>query len=173
MKALIASDIHGNLEYMQKLDKICEKEKFDKIILLGDLLHNYYYYNQAEENGVASLLNKRANITISVVGNCDRDYEIDKLLFPVVNEIDKIDLDEHSFFITHGHLNYKYRYLLDDNYAFVGHTHIYDLSDKHINPGSVGLPRNHNESTCLIYNNHILSIISLDTGEILAKKCLK
>ena len=27
MKALIISDIHGNLEYARKIDKICEKEK--------------------------------------------------------------------------------------------------------------------------------------------------
>ena len=42
MKVLIASDIHGIVKKAEKLDELCEKEHFDKIIFLGDLLHNYY-----------------------------------------------------------------------------------------------------------------------------------
>ena len=172
MKALIASDIHGNLEYMQKLDKICDKENFDKIILLGDLLHNYYYYDPKEEREVAVLLNKRAKITTSVIGNCDRDYEIAKLQFPIIYEIDKIDLDQHSFYLTHGHLNHKYSYLIANKPTFMGHTHVYNMDGNHINPGSVGLPRINKEHTCIIYNDNILNLIDIDTQKILQKKTL-
>ena len=172
MKVIIASDIHGNLEYTRKLDELINKERVDKIILLGDLLHNYYYYDPLEEKEVANILNKYAKIIVAVKGNCDRDYEIDKLLFGMDNEIDKIDLDSHSFFITHGHLNYKYDYYLDTNYTFLGHTHIYNLEGKHINPGSVGLPRNNKEHTCIIYENGILKLIDLDSFKEIASRVL-
>lgn len=173
MKVLIASDIHGNLEYTKKLDELCDKENFDKIILLGDLIHNYYYYDPEEEKEVATILNKRANITTSIIGNCDREYEIEKLNFPVAFEIDKIDLDNHSFFLTHGHLYSKYADLIEDKYTFVGHSHVYNMEGKHLNPGSVGFPRNHKEHTCFIYNDHILTLIDIDTHKILQKRELK
>ena len=43
MKYIIASDIHGNLEYMEKLDKFIsfEQDDLDGLILLGDLLNNW------------------------------------------------------------------------------------------------------------------------------------
>ena len=173
MKVIIASDIHGNLEYTKKLEELCNKERIDKLILLGDLLHNYMYYDPEEEKEVANILNKFTKIIIAVRGNCDRDYETLKLSFNLDNEIDKIDLDTHSFFITHGHLDYKYDYYLDDNYAFVGHTHIYNLEGKHINPGSVGLPRNHKEHTCIIYENDKLKLVDLDNFREIASRLLK
>ena len=61
MKVIIASDIHGNLEYTRKLEQLIEKENPDKLILLGDL---YYHgprnnlpnkYNPMEVN---EILNK-------------------------------------------------------------------------------------------------------------------
>ena len=40
MKYLVISDIHGSGYYANKINEIYEKEKPDKIILLGDL---YYH----------------------------------------------------------------------------------------------------------------------------------
>ena len=40
MKYLVASDIHGSSYYANKIKEIFNKEKADKIILLGDL---YYH----------------------------------------------------------------------------------------------------------------------------------
>lgn len=173
MKVLIVSDIHGNLEYAKKLDEVCEKSNFTKIIILGDLLHNYYYYDKEEERKVIDILNKRAKITTAVVGNCDREYEVDKLNFAVVNEIDKIDLDDNSFFITHGHLNYKYASLLENHPAFFGHTHVYNLEGIHLNPGSISYPRQNKEHTYIVYEDNNLSLIDIDTGKILHNKSLK
>ena len=60
MKLLIISDIHGSSYYAKKIEEINEKEKPDKIVLLGDL---YYHgprndltqeYNPME---VAKILN--------------------------------------------------------------------------------------------------------------------
>lgn len=173
MKSLIISDIHGNLEYTRKIDKICEKENFDKIIILGDFLYNYYYYDEDEEKEIIAILNKRAKITTAVIGNCDRHYELERFNFLVENEIDKIDLDDNSFFITHGHLNNKYAYLIADNYSFQGHTHVYNLDGKHLNPGSVGFPRVNKEHTYIKYEDNNLYLIDIDTGKIIQNKKLK
>ena len=40
MKLLFASDIHGSLFFLNKLVEAIDKEKPDKIILLGDLLYH-------------------------------------------------------------------------------------------------------------------------------------
>ena len=40
MKLLIASDIHGSLFYLNKLIKVYNDEKPDKLVLLGDLLYH-------------------------------------------------------------------------------------------------------------------------------------
>ena len=48
MKYLVISDIHGSGYYANKINEIYEKEKPDKIILLGDLYYhgprNIYEY---------------------------------------------------------------------------------------------------------------------------------
>jgi len=170
MKALIASDIHGNLEYTEKLDKLLEKEQVDKIILLGDLLTNYYFYDQEEISRVIKILNKRAGITISVLGNCDKLEDQNKLNFNITKEYQEIELDNIKFYISHGHLNNKYNYLFKDNYLLSGHTHIYNLDGTNINPGSVGYPRKYIEHTCIIYNNHKLYLINLDNYHIIKKR---
>ncbi len=170
MKVLIASDIHGNLEYTKKLDKLCEIEKFDKILLLGDLLNNYYTSESEDINEIVNILNKRAPITIGVRGNCDSEYDLDRLLFPSSNEIDEIVLDNTKFYLTHGHKNYKYDFLLDDHFCFLGHTHQYNLKGLHINPGSVGKPRMNGEHSCIIYNNKELLLINLDDFTVIEQR---
>ena len=45
MKLLIISDIHGSSYYAKKLEEIYNKEKPDKLIVLGDL----YYHGPINE----------------------------------------------------------------------------------------------------------------------------
>ena len=40
MKYLIASDIHGSAYYCEKMLEALEKEKADRLVLLGDLLYH-------------------------------------------------------------------------------------------------------------------------------------
>ena len=40
MKLLIASDIHGSAYYAEKVVESFEKEKADKLLLLGDILYH-------------------------------------------------------------------------------------------------------------------------------------
>lgn len=81
MKVLVVSDIHGSSYYASKIPEIFEKEKADKIILLGDL---YYHgprnpltkeYNPMK---VAETLNSLKQYIEAVKGNCDA--EVDEMI---------------------------------------------------------------------------------------------
>lgn len=173
MKALIASDIHGNLEYTKKLDKLCDIENFDKIILLGDLLNNYYGSDSEEVNEIINILNKRMDKTIGVRGNCDSEWDIKRLLFPCSEEITFVELDGTKYYIEHGNKIEKYEYLTNGNYYFYGHTHIYNLEGMGLNPGSVGNPRRGLCHSVFIYNNGEILLIDLDNFTIIGQKSLK
>ena len=170
MKLIIASDIHGNLEYTEKLYDYCFKIDPDKIILLGDLLSNYYRNNPFEVEEITKLMNRWAAITIAVSGNTDREDDIARLNFPVHDFYEEIDIDGIKFYLTHGH---KYSRLFDDNYCLTGHTHRYNLEGKYLNPGSVGLPRGNKEHTCLLYENHQFKLINLENFTVIAVKDMK
>ena len=173
MKVIIASDLHGNYEYTQKLYELCEREDPEKIILLGDLLNNYYYSDYYEIDEIVKMMNRWSAITIAVKGNTDRVDDIAKLNFQVCPTYEEIDLDGIKFYISHGHLNDKYSYLFDNNYCLFGHTHRYNLEGKQLNPGSVGLPRMNKEHTCFLYENYTFNLINLDNFKIIAKKTIK
>ena len=172
MKVVIASDIHGNLEYSEKLYEFCEKKDPDKIILLGDLLNNYYASDYFVEEEIVKLMNRWSAITIAIKGNTDRVDDIRKLNFSVNPLYEEIELDGIHFYLTHGHLNDKYDYLFANEYCLMGHTHRYNLEGKHLNPGSVGIPRGHKEHTCLYYENYEFFLINLDDYSIIGKKSL-
>ncbi len=173
MKIVIASDIHGNLEYTKKLYQFCEEKDPDQIILLGDYLNNYYVDDYFAVEEIVTLMNRWSARTIGVRGNTDRYDDLEKLAFPVSELYTEIDIDGIHFYLTHGHLNDKYSYLFDDNYCLYGHTHRYNLEGKHLNPGSVGLPRGTKEHTCLFYENGVFKLINLENFTIIVEKKLK
>ncbi len=171
MKYIIASDIHGVYEYMEKLDQFInyEQDNLDGIILLGDLLNNYRYYDPEEVEETIELLNKHFKLITCVRGNGDSSYDQERLLFDCLTNYKTIELDGIKFHLTHGHL-FEYDSKIKDDYAFVGHTHVYNLEGKQINPGSVGLPRHGTEHTCLLYDNKKLYLINLDDYQIITEK---
>ena len=74
----------------------------------------------------------------------------------------KIEIDGTLFYLTHGHLINKYEELFNENYIISGHTHVYNLEGKNLNPGSVGIPKVNQEHTCLLYENKTFKLINLD-----------
>ena len=170
MKALIASDIHGDIKYLNKLEEIITKEKIDKIILLGDLLK--YNFNENKDE-IIKKLNKYKDKIIAVRGNCDSKLNDGLYEFDINNDIKEIYLDENKLIITHGHLNSWFLDIIKDNKVFQGHTHVHNLEGQYINPGSVGLPRENKEHTCIIYLNDELKLIDLDSFETIKIKKLK
>ena len=173
MKVIIASDIHGNLEYTRKLEQLIEKENPDKLILLGDL----YYHgprnklpDEYNPMAVNEILNKYTDIIIAVRGNCDA--EVDDMIskFDITKDYEEITLDGIKFYITHGHLLDKLDNIIKDSYVFYGHTHVYDITSKRINPGSVGIPKTNKEHTVIVYENKALELIDLDNFKVLSSK---
>ena len=166
MKLIIASDIHGSLKYTKKLEELIQKENPDSIILLGDLLYHGARNALPEEYStmeVANILNKYSDKIIAVRGNCDSEVDDMVTEFHIMSDYKVVDIDGVTVYITHGHLINKYENLFRDEYLISGHTHVYNLNGKHLNPGSVGIPKVHNEHTCILYKNKIFYLIDLET----------
>ena len=68
MKFLIASDIHGEILYLKRLEELISKEKPNTIIILGDSLK---YNFDENKNEVIDALNKYKDKIVAVRGNCD------------------------------------------------------------------------------------------------------
>ena len=70
MKILIASDIHGSAHYCEKLLKALDRERIQRVILLGDILYHGPRNDLPEEydpKQVFSLLNMKRDMA-----NCSR-----------------------------------------------------------------------------------------------------
>ncbi|MBE5762667.1 MAG: phosphodiesterase [Clostridiales bacterium] len=176
MKLFIASDIHGSKYYAQKLVERFEKEKADKLILLGDI---YYHgprnplpkdYAPME---VANLLNPMADKLIVIQGNCDS--EVDQMIskFHFVKE-SMILLDGKKIMLTHGHILNKDN-LEKGAYDVLayGHFHINMMEKKDgvliINPGSVSLPKENSISGYITIENNIVKQFDIE-GNIIQQE---
>ncbi len=170
MKLIIASDIHGSLKYTKKLEELIIKENPDNIILLGDLLYHGARNALPEEYStieVANILNKYSNKIIAVRGNCDSEVDDMVTNFHIMSDYKRIDIDGTTIYLTHGHLVNQYEHLFQNNYLIYGHTHIYNLDGKHLNPGSVGIPKVNKEHTCILYEEKKFKLINLDNFNII------
>ncbi len=165
MKLIIASDIHGSLKYTKKLEELIISKNPDNIILLGDLLYHGARNDLPEEYStmeVSNILNKYSNKIIAVRGNCDSEVDDMVTDFHIMSDYKSIDIDGILAYITHGHLINKYNHLFENNYLISGHTHVYNLEGKHLNPGSVGIPKINKEHTCILYEDKTFKLINLD-----------
>lgn len=164
MKTIVASDIHNNLEYTKKLIELIESKNPENIILLGDI------FNGINDIEILKMLNKYSDKILSVYGNCDMyldNIAISDIKFNRDNWILKVTIDGIKYFITHKPDDIT---LGDCDYAFYGHTHLYDIDSIYINPGSVGSPRNLREHTCIYMEDSNIELINLDNFEILRSK---
>lgn len=170
MKCMIVSDIHGAYDDLKKVIDIFEDEKMDKLLLLGDLLYHGprnrlpVGYNPKE---VAILLNQYKDKIIAVRGNCDAEVDQMVLEFPMRADYSEIYIDNHRFFMTHGHLYDKEHMpmLNKGDVLMYGHFHVPILEIKEgiviFNPSSIALPKEGVKSYG-IYENHILSLYTME-----------
>lgn len=170
MKLIIASDIHGSLKYTKKLEELIKNTNPDNIILLGDLLYHGARNDLPEEYftiEVTNILNKYADKIIAVRGNCDSEVDDMVTNFSIMEDYKELNVDGVKVYLTHGHLINKYAQIFAENYLLSGHTHVYNLEGKHLNPGSVGIPKINKEHTCLLYENKTFKLIDLENFNIL------
>ena len=150
MKWMIASDIHGSAHYCRQLLAALERERADRLLLLGDLLYHGprndlpQGYDPKE---VIALLTSVKNQVFCVRGNCEAEVDQMVLPFPVLADYCLLEQKGHVIFATHGH-----HYILETppllqpgDVLLHGHTHIpakdNSLGFWYLNPGSVAIPK--------------------------------
>lgn len=174
MKLLFASDIHGSRYFCEKLADIYEKERADKLVLLGDLLYHgarndlTYQYNTKT---VASILNGMKDNILCVRGNCDSEVDQMVLEFPIMADYSTMYLGETMLFLTHGHIYNPNRLppLKKGDILINGHTHIKAIDVKedyvYLNPGSVSLPKDMVNSY-MIYEDGTFYLKDMDMNRL-------
>ena len=169
MKVLVVSDIHGSSYYASKIPEIFEKEKANKIILLGDL---YYHgprnaltkeYNPMK---VAEALNSLKQYIEAVKGNCDA--EVDEMISEFkLNDNLLLDINGKKVFCTHGQ-NYNIDNLPNEkiDVMLYGHFHTGFIKEKDgiifANPGSISLPKDNTENSYLTIDEEKMELKNTD-----------
>ena len=166
-KIMIASDLHGSAHWCEKLVAACEREKPEKLLLLGDLL----YHGPRNElpdgyapKKVAELLNPLKEKIICVRGNCDAEVDQMMLEFPVMADYALLFAAGKVLYATHGHLFDADNPppLSAGEILLNGHFHVPCHKEikggvLYANCGSVALPKNDTpHSYLLLENNELL-----------------
>lgn len=158
MKYLVVSDIHGDLSRLEKVLGFFEKEQYDMLIILGDIM-NYGPRNGTPEGlnalGVADRLNALSDKIIAIRGNCDSEVDQMLLKFPMMGDYALLVINGKRFFLTHGHrFNPENMPWVDHDFFFYGHTHKWLLEKRTegkspiiCNTGSITFPKGGNEPT--------------------------
>jgi putative phosphoesterase len=180
MKLLIASDIHGDLDSMEKVLAAYKKEGADKLLLLGDLL----YHGPRNDlpatyapKAVIELLNANKNNILTVRGNCDTEVDQMVLSFPILADYVWLSVDGLSILATHGHHHNTATPLpmRHGDILLHGHTHVLKIEEFgdgnwYINPGSAALPKENNPRTYAIYENRKFTVKTFDGETVIEKQ---
>jgi putative phosphoesterase len=165
MKWLIASDIHGSAYYCEKLVSAFEKEKADKLLLLGDYLYHGPRNDLPRDYNpkkVIEMLNKLSDKIVAVRGNCDSEVDQMVLDFPMMADYVIVCDSGKTIFATHGHIFGKDNPpKIKGDVLLCGHTHVsacIDCQDfTYINPGSVSIPKENTPHGYLVFENGAFS----------------
>lgn len=171
MRYMFASDLHGSAVACRKMLDAYEKEGAQKLVLLGDLLYHGPRNDLPDSYApkqVLAMLNEHREDILAIRGNCDTEVDQMVLTFPILADYAIILAEEHTFYLSHGHI-YQEGHLppMKDGDIFVyGHTHVLRAERKdgriYLNPGSVSLPKEGNIPTYAILENGIFTIKGFD-----------
>ena len=172
MKIMCISDIHGNIECLNKAIEKYREEKADKLIILGDF--SSYYFSSSDFE-VAEILNNMAGSIIAVKGNCDSS-EADNLFNFSLGYLKTIDLNGIKVTFTHGHIYNRNNLPENCGRIFLsGHTHvgmIEQIGERIIaNPGSISKPRDGTKRSYIIIDEEKIELKALN-GELIKKLAL-
>ena len=150
MKWMIASDIHGSEYYCRKLLEAYDREKAERLLLLGDILYHGPRNDLPKEYNpkkVMELLNARKQDILCVRGNCDSQVDQMVLEFPILADYSIITDGKTVIYATHGHCYHENNLppLQKGTILLQGHTHVPKCIEYEdyvsINPGSVSIPK--------------------------------
>lgn len=175
MKIMIASDIHGSAFYCRELLAAFEREKADKLLLLGDILYHGPRNDLPKEYApkeVISLLNNRKEQLLCVRGNCDTEVDQMVLEFPILADYCILYAGKRMIYATHGHVFNMASLppLQEGDILLHGHTHIpawmeFGTGNLYLNPGSVSIPKEGSSHSYMTLEDDIVTWKSLD-GEV-------
>ena len=100
--------------------------------------------------------------TLSPRSDAEEDQEL--LHFDMMKHYKVLEVDGLKMYFTHGIELDRVPY--QDGILIHGHTHVYLLTEKEINPGSITLPRVHSEHTILLYENRCFQLVDVEHGII-------
>ena len=174
MKIMIASDIHGSAFYCRELLAAFEREKADKLLLLGDVLYHGPRNDLPKEYApkeVIVSLNAMKNKILCVRGNCDTEVDQMVLEFPILADYCILYVGKRMIYATHGHVyNMTTLPLLQNGDILLhGHTHIpawteFGENNLYLNPGSVSIPKEGSAHGYMVLEDDMVTWNTL-TGE--------
>lgn len=150
MKWMIAADLHGSCYYCKELLKAYDRERADRLLLLGDILYHGPRNDLPKEYApkkVIELLNSRKEDILCVRGNCDTEVDQMVLEFPIMAEYCIISMSNRLIYATHGHIFGEDNppLLHKGDILLCGHTHVPKCKEYeeflYMNPGSVSIPK--------------------------------
>lgn len=178
MKVLVVSDIHGSAYYAKQIPNIFEKEKADKLILLGDLYYHGPRNPLTQEYGpmdVANILNSMKQNIEAVKGNCDA--EVDEMISEFkLNDNLLLDINGKKVFCTHGQ-NYNIGNLPNEKIDIMlyGHFHTGFIKEKDgiifANPGSISLPKDNTEHSYITIDENKIELKDIN-GKVIEEMTL-
>ena len=174
MKYMFASDIHGSAYYGKKMLEAYEKEKADRLILLGDLLYHGPRNDLPRDYApkqVIAMLNEYKDQLYVVRGNCDAEVDQMVLQFPIMADYCVIVDQERTIYCSHGHVYHEDNLppMKNGDIFIHGHTLVLRAEKKDnytiLNPGSVSIPKEGNIPTYATLENGLFRILGFE-GEI-------
>lgn len=166
MKWMIASDIHGSEYYCRELCAAYDREKADRLLLLGDILYHGPRNELPREYNpkkVIELLNARKQDILCVRGNCDTEVDQMVLEFPILADYCVIAEGKQLIYATHGHMFHEDHLppLHKGDILLHGHTHVPKCAEHedytYMNPGSVSIPKEGSwHGYMILENGHFL-----------------
>ncbi len=161
LKYFVFSDLHGSSRGLELLRVAIEREKPDIIVCLGDILYGAY---DGDTNGCAEYLSSLGSKLVAVRGNCDFSSDGNRI-GAFLPEERILSAFGHRLLLQH--VPY-WRPLKPGDIAMCGHTHIKALYEDggviHLNPGSIGKPRDGSYSYALIEEKGIV-LMDAETQE--------
>lgn len=172
MKYIFVSDIHGSVERLEECIEIFEKEKADKLVILGDTSASYY---EGDNCTIAEVLNSIKDKVEVIRGNCDTSDFEENLDFEIFDD-DTLYVNGKFVTITHGHMHNCYNLPPNCGDVFIqGHTHVAMLIKQGgrilANPGSVTRPRGSDLRCYILIDEEYIYLKALN-GSLIKKELL-
>ena len=107
MKLMIASDVHGSAHFGRLLLDALDRERADRLLLLGDLLYHGPRNDLPQgydPKALTAMLNDARGRLLCVRGNCDAEVDQMVLQFPILADYCVLPCGERLIYATHGHV---------------------------------------------------------------------